>query len=144
MSYTIGSYDSVTKTVPVTFDNGGRSFKRNIKAALDGSGNYDAAGTIAIIKRLVSGIPFMEDISASLKGGLLSPTKWTKLPSIYKFTLNGTGTVSIDTKAFNGTIVTNVTTFSPTGTRYVDFFVFDDNIECIRANFTGTATAELI
>lgn len=146
MSYTIvyGSFDTTTKTVVVTFDSGGRNFKRTIKAALDGSGNYDPVGTDAIVKRLVGGVAFTSDISNSLKGGILSSTNWTKIPSIYKFSLNGTGTVSIDTKAFDGTILTNVTTFSPSGTRYVDFFVFDDTIEYIRANFTGTATAELI
>jgi len=81
-------------------------------------------------------------LAAQVRGGPLQNGIWTKLPAIYRILLGGTGTVSIDTRARDGTITTGVVTYSPTGPAE-DYPYFDNAYE-VRATLTGTATAEIV
>jgi flagellin-like hook-associated protein FlgL len=145
MAYSIGTYDSTTQTVPVTFDLNGRTYVRSIQSVLDNGTTYNAVATDLIVQKLVSGQIYRSEIEDSLVGGRLNPTKWTRLGAIYKFIINGAGLVTIDTLLRDKvTISTSVTSFSATGTETIQYYVFNTNVGYIRATLTGTATAELV
>lgn len=147
MSYVIGVYDPTTKSVPVTFDHLGQSYKRLIRAVLNPDNSYNASLTDTFVKQIVSGNVSkaeIDDLSTRVVGGMLSTVVWTKLPSVYKIVTNGVGLVSIDTKKRDGTITTNVATFTATGVEGTEYIYFGSEVGYIRATLTGTATAEIV
>jgi hypothetical protein len=84
------------------------------------------------------------DFSGKLAGNLASG-EWFNPPSIFRLLLNGTGTVTIDSKDAAGTIKTGV--YSTTLSSAVNEIAFPyagDNAIQIRATLTGTATAKVI
>jgi len=76
------------------------------------------------------------------RGGLLGAS-WVKLPGIYKLLLGGTGTVAIDVRDMNGTIILAGQSFDAAGPRS-EYPYFGDQAYEIRATCTGTATAEIV
>lgn len=82
------------------------------------------------------------EAAAQVRGGPLKNGEWVKLPAMYRILLDGIGTLTIDTRTRDGTITTNVATYSPTGPAE-DYPFFDDAYE-VRATLTGTATAEIV
>ena len=84
------------------------------------------------------------EFSGKLAGNLASG-EWFNPPSIFRLLLNGTGTVTIDSKDADGTITTGV--YSTTLTSAVNQIAFPyagDSAIQIRATLTGTATAKVI
>jgi len=80
--------------------------------------------------------------AAQVRGGPLTNGVWVKLPAIYRILLGGTGAVSIDTRARDGTVSAGVASYSPTGPAE-DYPYFDNAYE-VRATLTDTATAEIV
>jgi len=80
--------------------------------------------------------------AAQVRGGPLTNGMWVKLPAIYRILLGGTGTVSIDTRARDGTVTAAVAIYSPVGPGE-DYPYFNNAYE-VRATLTGTATAEIV
>lgn len=81
---------------------------------------------------------------ASIRGGVLQSGVWVKLPAIYALILNGTGSVTIDTKTRAGTVTTGAASYSPSGSEIIDYPYFGAAADQVRATLTGTATAEII
>lgn len=81
-------------------------------------------------------------LAAQVRGGPLKNGEWAKLPSMCKLLLDGTGTVTIDTRARDGTITTSVAAYNVVGPAE-DYPYFDNAYE-VRATLTGTATAEIV
>jgi len=80
--------------------------------------------------------------AAQVRGGPLTSGVWVKLPAIYRILLGGTGTVSIDTRARDGTVSAGAASYSPTGPAE-DYPYFTNAYE-VRATLTDTATAEIV
>lgn len=86
----------------------------------------------------------MQDVAqlkASVSGDL-STGVFAKLPAVYKIIVNGSGSVTFDTRDFAGNVTTGVSSVSVSG--YAELFPFFNNAYEIRATFTGTATAEVV
>ena len=148
MSVTIGAFDPTSNTVTITFTNQGLSYKRRIRAILNTDGTYDEASTVAMINQRSSGAAYESDIeavSAMIPGGSLNSGGWVRLPAIYFFSINGTGTVVLDSmRRSDSTITTGVVAFTATGVETEQYYVFDSSIAWVRATFTGSATAEVV
>jgi hypothetical protein len=147
MTTVIGTYNPVTKTVPVSFTYEGRSYKRNVQAILNSDQSYNAAATQAYVNQIVSGPAFSSDLQslqATVPGGSLVGGGWVKLPSVYRIITNGTGVVTINGKNRSGTITNAITTFTAIGTENYEYYYFDPSIAYIQATFSGSATAEVV
>ena len=86
----------------------------------------------------------VSDFSRKLAGNLASG-EWFHPPSIFRLLLNGTGTVTIDSKDAAGTITAGV--FSVTLASAINQIAFPyagDAAIQISATLTGTATAKVI
>jgi hypothetical protein len=148
MSATIGAFDSSTGTVTVTFVNQGLTYKRTVRAILNTDGTYNEAATTATINQMSSGEAYQSDIAtlaAEIPGGSLNGGGWVKLPALYFFSINGTGTVVLDSmRRSDDTITTAVVTFTATGVETENYYAFDPSIGWVRASFTGSATAQVV
>ena len=146
MSATITNYDATHNLVTYTFTYQGHSYIRQITGVLT-NGSYDPVATLALINRITSGPAFQADIdklTASLGNGVLG-SSWVTLPSVYRLQISGTGTISIDTLAWDGvTITTGVFSFAPTGTSQPVYPYFGDSAYAVRATLTGTAVCNLV
>jgi hypothetical protein len=110
-----------------------------------GSSSNDGTGdTLRVAGAKINGnfSQISSTIAANTYGGVLTHDTWTKLPSIYKLMMNGTGSVRIDTRAFDGYITTNVVTYTVSGASEV--FAYFENAYEIRAIITGSATVEVL
>lgn len=74
--------------------------------------------------------------------GELASGVWSKLPAIYKFLFDGSGTVTIDTRDRDGEITNSAATYTVDG--QAEEFPYFNNAYEIRAVLTGTATIEVI
>lgn len=84
------------------------------------------------------------DFSGMLMGSL-ADSVWFNPPSIFRLLLNGTGTVTLDSKDAAGTITTSVFSVTLTGAvNQIEFPYAGDGAIQIRAALTGTATAQVI
>jgi hypothetical protein len=64
MKTTIGAYDPDTRTVPVTFVDGGIKHKRSVNAVLDDAGDYDRKATKARVDEVALGVAAKIQIGA--------------------------------------------------------------------------------
>ena len=70
---------------------------------------------------------------------------WTRIPSIFRLRLTGTGSVIIDSKNALDSITAGIASYSPSGaTNDIQFPYAGDTAVAIRATLTGSATAEVI
>jgi len=86
---------------------------------------------------------FDKQARAAQRGGPLVMGAWVRLPAIYALRMNGTGTVTLDTKTASGTITTSAATYNPAGSEIVAYPYFGESAVFVRATLTGTATAEI-
>ena len=56
LTYKIGTFNAVTRTVPVTFTSGEIEHKRDVNAVLKDDGTYDKAGTKARVEDVARGV----------------------------------------------------------------------------------------
>jgi hypothetical protein len=56
MRTTIGTFDALDRTVPVTFTDTGFSHKRRVNAVVDADGSYDRAATKARVADVALGV----------------------------------------------------------------------------------------
>jgi len=56
MKINIGKFDPATRTVPVTFTEGGKVHRRPVNAVLDEAGEYDRKGTRARAEEVGAGV----------------------------------------------------------------------------------------
>jgi hypothetical protein len=97
-----------------------------------------------LVSSIVDPITGEIDFSGKLAGNLANG-EWFNPPSIFRLLLNGTGTVTIDSKDAAGTITTGVysTTLSSAVNEIAFPYAGDSAIQ-IRATLTGTATAKVV
>jgi hypothetical protein len=69
--------------------------------------------------------------------------KWIKLPSLYKVLLKGNGSVNIDVKNIDGTIVPDFISYSVNGNRTEYPFFGQDAYE-IKVNVTNDVQMEIV
>lgn len=62
MKFTIGAYDSETRSVPVTFAHKAVKHQRSVNAVLKEDGSYDAAATKSRVADVANGV--IEKINA--------------------------------------------------------------------------------
>lgn len=106
------------------------------------SGTQASTGTVArdtAVAAIEAGI-----VAKTAVGGPLANGAWVKLPAIYALVLNGTGTVTLDSKTRAGAITTGAASYSPSGTETVAYPYFGAPAAYARATLSGTATAEII
>ena len=147
MTVTIGAYDSTTGQVPFSFVYNGLTYNRKVFAALDGSGNYDAAATALAINNQVERFTNAGDINYILSvipGGDLASDRWTKVGTFYYLVLFGTGNATFDTLDHDGTVTTDVTTIAANNGASRITYNFGDMVQAIRATFTGTASGKVV
>lgn len=112
---------------------------RNNPAAWTVSGGNDSS-PLSVSKTLTG----MVDFSGMLMGALVSG-QWFSQPSIFRLLLNGTGTVTLDSKDAGGVITTGVFSAMLTNAvNQIEFPYAGDGAIQIRASLTGTATAQVI
>lgn len=56
MNITIGKFDRATGTVPVTFEENGKSHSRNVNAVIGEGGKYDRTATKARVMEVAQGV----------------------------------------------------------------------------------------
>ena len=56
MKITVGRFDSGTGTVPVTFEQDGKSHSRAVNAVIGDDGKHDRAATLARVEEVASGV----------------------------------------------------------------------------------------
>lgn len=56
MKITIGAYDPASRSVPVSFKDGGFVHERRVNAVLDAAGAYDKAATKARVDEVALGV----------------------------------------------------------------------------------------
>lgn len=56
MKVTVGRFDAATGTVPVTFEQNGKSHSRSVNAVISEDGKHDRAGTLARVDEVAAGV----------------------------------------------------------------------------------------
>lgn len=56
MKITVGRFDAGTGTVPVTFEQNGKSHSRQVNAVIGEDGKHDRAGTLARVDEVAAGV----------------------------------------------------------------------------------------
>lgn len=56
MKVTIGRFDAASSTVPVTFEDGGKTHTRNVNAVIGEDGKHDRAATVARVDEVAAGV----------------------------------------------------------------------------------------
>lgn len=111
-----------------------------LAAILDHEGNELGAPVTSKHNEVTGVIDFSRKLAGNLASG-----EWFNPPSIFRLLLNGTGTVTIDSKDAAGTITAGV--FSVTLASAINQIAFPyagDAAIQISATLTGTATAKVI
>ena len=94
----------------------------------------------AVVDPVTGGIDFSGKLAGNLADG-----EWFNPPSVFRLLLNGTGTVTIDSKDAAGTITTGVYSITlSSAVNQIDFPYAGDSAVQIRATLTGSATAKVI
>lgn len=108
-----------------------------------GVGSYlSVAGVATIPSTLKAAVPIINQNSKSLN---LVSGRWLPAPSIYRVLFNGTGSVQIDAKDFDGTITTGVASFTLSGAvDQVEYPYLGDKAVAIRATFPTTLYVEVL
>lgn len=109
------------------------------------SGKYEYSAEPAGWKWLEPAEPLTLRVAAlehATTGGPLLAGQWIKLPAIYKLLLEGTGTVTIHTRASDGSIAAAAAIFEADG--FVEEYPYFGPVVAVRATTTGTATAEIV
>lgn len=58
MNFTIGKFDPVAKSVPVTFRHDARVHRRNVNACLDENGRFDKVATNLRVEEVAAGVVY--------------------------------------------------------------------------------------
>lgn len=56
MKITVGRFDAATGTVPVTFEQGGKSHSRSVNAVIGEDGKHDRAATLERVDEVAAGV----------------------------------------------------------------------------------------
>nr|DAI68394.1 MAG TPA: hypothetical protein [Caudoviricetes sp.] len=56
MKITVGRFDAATGTVPVTFEQDGKSHSRSVNAVIGEDGRHDRAATLARVDEVAAGV----------------------------------------------------------------------------------------
>lgn len=56
MKITVGRFDAATGTVPVTFEQNGKSHSRQVNAVIGEDGKHDRAATLARVDEVAAGV----------------------------------------------------------------------------------------
>lgn len=56
MKITVGRFDAATGTVPVTFEQDGKSHARSVNAVIGEDGKHDRAATLARVDEVAAGV----------------------------------------------------------------------------------------
>ncbi len=71
MKITIGKLDPATGTVPVTFEQDGKSHSRTVNAVIGDDGKHDRAATVARVDEVAAGVA--HKFAAGLLGDPVAP-----------------------------------------------------------------------
>lgn len=136
-------YASGPVWTPLTARDSGNTAARPTAQMITGSEGYQYFDT-TIGKPLWWDGTTWVDPTAALPGPLTAGV-WEPVTGLPRLLLNGTGTVSIDTKNRAGTITAAVYTTTLAGAvNLIDFPYFGDDALAIRVSLTGSATAEIV
>lgn len=88
-------------------------------------------------------IPSLRKLAAILgANAALAPNTWVDVPRFFTLALSGTGTLTIDTKAIDGTVALSVLSFTASGAvSQIVFGFYGLGTTQIRGAFTGDLTA---